>query len=84
MFDCPNCKRNCKKLIAVERQPKLHCENCFERQEARPTYLHDSFPGAESKERLTIAKANVIGRRMICPEDKMVVLDRKTKRETQY
>ena len=81
-FICKNCSRPCRKLIGKEG--KIYCEICFDtRNEYRPVYLHQNFPGAEARG-LTYAKAEIIANRIICPEDRTIVIDKRTGRETEY
>jgi hypothetical protein len=83
MFDCPSCKQETKKLIAIDQT--IYCSLCYEKKDQRPTYLHQRMPGAESR-RLTVAKAGVIANRVISREskNKTVVLDRRTGKPTEY
>ena len=85
-FICPTCGSDTSRLIGPNEKEgfvKFKCPKCFERPDLRPTYLHQKMEGATSKN-LTIAKAHIIDNRVISREDKNVVIDRRTGKETQY
>ena len=69
MFDCPNCKKDARRLIGSKKG--IFCEACFEREDYRPTYLHQVLDG-QTDRRLTIAKANEIANRVLNREGKVV------------
>lgn len=82
MLDCPNCKSDkARKLIGTDQ--KIFCNDCFEQKNYSPTYLH-SYESQDGKTKVSWAKAEVIKNRTICPDDKRTVIDRRTKKETQY
>jgi predicted RNA-binding Zn-ribbon protein involved in translation (DUF1610 family) len=82
-FTCPTCGSGTNKLIGKEEFDKLKCPQCFEDSGWRPTYLHQQMEGANHRS-LTVAKSNIISNRVISPEDKRTVIDRRTGRETQF
>lgn len=85
-FDCPTCDSKTWKLIYAEYDPtadKLVCPNCYKQQIVLKVGLHDPFPGSQSKG-LTNGKAWEIENRVVSPDDKMVYINKKTGRETQY
>lgn len=82
-FICPTCGSETWKFIARDNKDKLVCPRCYKSDDMRPSYLHQKMEGATSKG-LTVAKSHIIDNRRICPEDKAVVIDRRTGKETQY
>lgn len=85
-WNCPTCGSPTNKLIGAKKLEdfaKLRCPSCYERSDERPTYLHRKMEGATSKT-LTVAKAAIIDNRVVSREDKNIVLDRRTGKETQY
>lgn len=95
MFTCPSCDQECRRLIASptgwgefdKEDRKLRCEECYDASKFRPTYLHQRFVdnnGIEGCKNLTVAKANIISNRRICSEDRNVVIDQRSGKETQF
>jgi uncharacterized protein YbaR (Trm112 family) len=87
-FICPTCGSKTWKLVAQRDQSerskdKLACPQCFDSVRGRPSYLHQTMEGAQSRG-LTEAKSRIISNRIVCPDDKRIIIDKRTGRETQY
>lgn len=80
MFECPTCKQSCKRLIGIDGH--IYCNICYQRKDERPTYLHQIMPGSEAG--VTFAKGKIIDNRIICPDDKRTVIDRRTGKITEF
>lgn len=86
MFKCPNCKTDCKRLIAntfITNSGELKCENCYESKSERTLGLQDTLC-QQNGIKISKGKAWEIRNRTKSKDDGRTVINKITGKPTQF